>query len=428
MRAHRAVTPAPLRESSARAILFRMKELPDFRTPEFLRAHARSILAFYDGRCLDPAGGFFHFYKDDGTVYDTRTRHLVSSARFVVTHAWAAQRFADDERAATWRAHAAHGLRFIDEAHRDDQGRLAWLLSFDNGRREVLDGTQRCYGYAFVLLAFATALSAGIPEAAAGVAATFEVLERRFWEPAHGLYANEADERWQLAPYRGQNANMHMVEALLAAHAATGEALYLARATTVAESITHRLAEAHGGLVWEHYTSDWAPDTEFHRGERGDVLRPWGIQPGHLAEWAKLLLALERAMPRLDSDNWMQHRARQLFAAAVEHGWDRTHGGLIYTFGPDFAVDDHDKYFWVQAEAIGAAAALAERTVEGGYWDWYDRLWAYAWDHFVDHEHGAWFRQLDVTNHRIDDLKSPAPKTDYHTLGACFEALDALSR
>ena len=56
---------------------------PDFRRPEFLLGHIRQTLSFYDGRCLDPSGGFFHFFKDDGTVYDRRTRHLVSSTRYV---------------------------------------------------------------------------------------------------------------------------------------------------------------------------------------------------------------------------------------------------------------------------------------------------------------------------------------------------------
>ena len=59
----------------------------DFRSPAFLLGHIRHTLAFYDGRCIDPSGGFFHFFKDDGTVYDRRTRHLVSSTRFVFNHA-----------------------------------------------------------------------------------------------------------------------------------------------------------------------------------------------------------------------------------------------------------------------------------------------------------------------------------------------------
>jgi len=67
--------------------------MPDFRSPEFLLGHIRHTLAFYDARCVDASGGFFQFFKDDGTVYDRRTRHLVSSTRFVFNHAMAWRRF-----------------------------------------------------------------------------------------------------------------------------------------------------------------------------------------------------------------------------------------------------------------------------------------------------------------------------------------------
>ena len=56
----------------------------------------------------------------------------------------------------------------------------------------------------------------------------------------------------------------------------------------------------------------------------------------------------------------------------------------------------------------------------------YERIWAYAWQHFVDHEHGAWWRILTPDNRKISDEKSPAGKTDYHTMGACYDVLRAL--
>jgi hypothetical protein len=56
----------------------------------------------------------------------------------------------------------------------------------------------------------------------------------------------------------------------------------------------------------------------------------------------------------------------------------------------------------------------------------YDRIWDYAWQHFVDHEHGAWYRILAPDNAKVTDEKSPAGKTDYHTMGACQDVLAAL--
>jgi len=120
---------------------------------------------------------------------------------------------------------------------------------------------------------------------------------------------------------------------------------------------------------------------------------------------------------------WLLPRAIELFDAAMTHAWDEDHGGLYYGFGPDGTVCDHDKYFWVQAETFATAALLAKRTGNERFWDWYDEIWRYSWAHFVDHKYGAWYRILTCDNRKYSDEKSPAGKTDYHTMGACYEVL-----
>ena len=407
-----------------------MSEPIDFRSPDFLRGHILHTMSFYEGRSMDASGGFFHFFKDDGEVYDRQTRHLVSSTRFIFNYAMAARRFGNVQ----WRAAARHGLRFLRDVHRDPAtGGYAWLLRWNSGRKEVLDASNHCYGLAFVLLAHAHAAMAGITEARAGISETFNLMEDHFWEPAQALYADEADAGWNVSPYRGQNANMHACEALLAAFDATLDRRYLDRAEALADSVTRRLAAHAHGLIWEHYKldprGDWVPDWDYNRHDKSNIFRPWGYQPGHLTEWAKLLLILERSR----ASHWLLPRARELFSAATDHAWDHKHEGLFYGFAGDekhrgrFVVCDSDKYFWVQAESLAAAALLAQRTQEGGYWDWYDRLWEYSWQHFVDHRHGAWYRVLTHDNRKYSDEKSPAGKTDYHTMGACYEVLEALA-
>jgi mannose/cellobiose epimerase-like protein (N-acyl-D-glucosamine 2-epimerase family) len=396
-----------------------LRSRPDLRRPEALLAHMRHTLAFYAPRATDPSGGCFHFFKDDGTVYDRRTRHLVSSTRFVFNHALAWRWFGAP------REEVAHALAFVRGAHAQPQGGYAWLLDWHDGRASVLDGTQHCYGLAFVLLAHAHAAEAGVPGAREGLGETFALMEQRFWLPDDGLYADEATPDWRLLPYRGQNANMHACEAMLAAHAATGEQRYLDRALQLADAITRRQAAMAGGLVWEHYRADWTPDWDYNRHDKTNIFRPWGFQTGHLTEWAKLLLQLERRIGAA-APPWLFDTAKHLFDAAMAHGWDGNHGGLAYGFAPDGQVCDGDKYFWVQAESLAAAAWLAVRSGDEHYWQWYDRLWAYAWAHFVDHAHGAWYRILSPSNDKVTDEKSPAGKTDYHTMGACQDVLAAL--
>jgi mannose/cellobiose epimerase-like protein (N-acyl-D-glucosamine 2-epimerase family) len=400
---------------------------PDFRSRSFLLEHAAAIMRFYHPRCMDttPRGGMYHFFKDDGRVYDESTRHLVSSTRFVVTYAWA---YMSDGTAAYLDA-VRHGLHFLRQAHRDPStGGYAWQLQLDDRSRD--DKQNYAYGLAFVLLAYATAVKAGVAEALPWLAETWDVLETRFFDSRHGLYADEATPDWGTTlPYRGQNANMHACEAMLAAYEATREARYLDRATGIAHAVCVRQAAlVEGGLVWEHYGPDWAPDYEYNRDKPSDLFKPWGHQPGHLVEWAKLLLVLRRHSP---DAKWLLPTARRLFDAAWQFGWDTAGGGgFVYSFAPGpgpCAPIVTDKYYWVHAEALAAAAMLAVASGEAGYWAQYDQVWAWAWAHLVDHEHGAWFRILDRAGHKYSDNKCPGGgKNDYHTLGACFDVLAVL--
>ena len=393
--------------------------LPDFRSPAFLRQHVSWIMDFYASRASDPSGGMYHFFLDDGTVYDQRTRHLVNATRFVITHAML-YKLTGEPR---YQAGVRHAVEFLRKAFFDPaSGGYAWLIDWHEGKATVLDATRHCYGMAFVMLAYAHALKSGIAEAERWLAETFETAERRFWQADCGLYADEATPAWVLSPYRGQNANMHACEAMISAYSATKERGYIERAETLAQNITVRQAALANDLIWEHYHQDWSVDWEYNLHDKTNIFRPWGYQPGHLTEWAKLLLQLDRHAPA----PLHLPRAEALFKAGVTRAWDVRQGGLHYGLAPDGSICDADKYHWVQAESLAAAALLAIRTGQQEYWAWYERIWAYCWECFVDHQYGAWFRILDPANLNHTREKSPAGKVDYHDIGACFDVLRAL--
>ena len=189
-----------------------MDQFPDFLSPDFLTSHMREIMAFYHPRCLNTEdGGYYNEYRDDGFILDRKTQHIVSTTRFIFNYATAAVIFDRPDYAEA----AAHGIRYLDEVHRDpEHGGYFWVM---NGR-EVADATKHCYGHAFVLLAYAAAMKAGIPGMGGKLAETWDLLETRFWEPEAQMYKDEISRDWQtVSPYRGQNANMHMTEAMLTA-------------------------------------------------------------------------------------------------------------------------------------------------------------------------------------------------------------------
>lgn len=390
--------------------------MPDFRAPEFLTQHMRQIIDFYHPRCLNEAiGGYFNAYRDDGFITDRSTQHLVSTTRFIFNFALASILFDDP----ALKEAAAHGVRFLEEAHHDPEfDGYYWVLDGHTPRQDA----KQCYGHAFVLLAYATAAKAGIEGARERIGTTWDLLERRFWLPGEGMYAEEFTRDWTpLSTYRGQNCNMHMTEAMLAAFEATGESRYLDRAETLAERICVDLAAQAGDLVWEHYTADWTADWDYNKDDPKNLFRPYGYLPGHMTEWTKLLLILERYRPQ----PWMLPRARLLYETALGRSADLEYGGLHYSFGPDGRLHDLDKYHWVHCETVAAAACLAVRTGEDRFWQDYDRLWGFSWRTLIDRDRGGWYPITAPDGRRGDDLKSGPAKTDYHPFGACFEILRA---
>lgn len=386
-------------------------QYPRFDSHRMLADHVDHTLHFYERSAFDPQGGFFHYFLDDGTVYNRTHRHLVSATRMVFN--WAMAHW--HTRRTPYRDWARHALAHLD-AYRLPSGLHAWTLEAG----QIEDASAMAYGQAFVLLARAHAHRVGLCSAE-DVARDFDRMNDTFWHASDRAYADEVTPAGELITYRGQNANMHMCEACLAAHAFTGQARYLERATELIERFAFELAGQGGGLVWEHFRQDWSLDWDYNRDNPGNIFKPWGFQTGHQTEWAKLLMTAWALRP---DRRWLD-RAAELQMAAYQHGWDTQHGGLVYGFDPEYRHCDTDKYFWVQAESFASAWRLWRATGEAVFLQQYRDTWAWSWRHLVDHHHGAWFRIVAADGRKLENTKSPAGKTDYHTMGACWDVMAA---
>lgn len=391
-----------------------MKPVHPFFSRDFLTSHIQDILQFYEGRVKDSAGGFLQSFHIDGTAFNTGFKQLVSSSRMVINFMLAGKLLGRQDLLDLGR----HGLEYLENVHWRPEAE-AYAFTIRDGEPE--DMTQQAYGLAFVLAAHAAALTAGVAKDDAAIQRVYDLLERRFWLADKCAYADTISADGALSDYRGQNSNMHMCEAMIAAYEATKDVKFLQRAEALAETFTRKLAGLGGGYVWEHYTPDFAIDWDYNKDDPKNLYRPWGFQPGHQIEWTKNLLNIHRHAP----SEWMLQRARELFDGSYEICWDREHGGLVYGFGPDQKWCDDDKYFWVQGESIAAAALLHQATNDDKYREQYNALWRYSWDNFVDHKFGGWYGlKLTRDNMKYDNIKAFAGgKCDYHTLVSCVEAL-----
>lgn len=380
----------------------------------FLIRDAHRALDFFDASLREGVG--FHTLDHAGRPLPSTVQELHTTTRLV--HSYALAQLAGRPDAA---GIIDRGMDYLWRRHRDPRhGGYVWSLEGDG----VADGTKLAYGHVFVLLAASGAKLAGHPDADRLLSDISEVLDRHYWDEAAGLLRDEFTRDWQVfSTYRGMNANMHGVEALLAAHEATGEGEYLSRARRILDFFIGGQAVAQDWRIPEHYDADWRPDPAY---AGNPMFRPAGTTPGHSFEMARLHLQCwdQSGRPATNAPA----EARHLVETALEDAWDTARGGLAYTLRFDGSVDNPARYWWPVTEALGALAALIKLDGRPEDEAWYRRLWRFADRHFVDHTAGGWFPEIGPDDR--PSMTQFAGKPDiYHALQAdLFPLVPGLSR
>ena len=376
---------------------------------QWLLAEANKLFDFFQNRAFNPKGGFFDLDAAGQPLSpENPVRGIHSTARMV--HCFAIGSLLGRPGSD---AIVDHGIQYLWNNHRDAQrGGYFWAVD-DNGPSD--NGRKQAYGHAFALLAASSAKLTGHPLADKLLADVTEVIETKFWEARHGAIAEEFNADWTpISPYHGQNSNMHMTEALMAAFEATGERGYLDKADSIADLIIRRRAGENGFRVAEHFDADWTLD----KGYLGDqMFRPPGTTPGHWLEWSRLILQLWVLGGK--RHDWMPGAAEQLFAQAIALGWDKAQGGFFYNLDWNDQPDMRYKLWWPASEGAAAAAFLIEHRPSAFHETWYRNIWDVVARHFLDETHGGWHEQL--SEDMLPSYSLFKGKGDiYHALQACL--------
>jgi sulfoquinovose isomerase len=348
----------------------------------------RSLLEFARAARNDPVG--FTWLDEDGRPDPDRGVHTWISTRMTFAFALGSRLGVDGAGDL-----AAHGVRSLLGPQQDAEHGGWFECVAADGSGPVAPG-KAAYAHAFVALAAATAAGCGIPGGTDLLGRAVEVLEARFLR--EGRVVEQYDRAFaDPEPYRGANASMHMVEALLAVGDVLQDSRWHRTALGIAEHLVHEVARERGYLLPEHFDEDWRPLPDYHHDRPADPFRPYGVTPGHLLEWSRLLLQLEAGLP--DPPGWLLEDALGLFATGVRLGWAVDGApGFVYTVDWDGRPVVRTRMHWVVAEAISAAGAFHRRTGDAEYAGWSETWWAYVREHVVDAEHGSWHHELDARN------------------------------
>mgnify|MGYP003369955035 FL=1 len=118
------------------------------------------------------------------------------------------------------------------------------------------------------------------------------------------------------------------------------------------------------------------------------------VNPGHDIEGVWFLL--EHA--RRTGDKELVQKAAQIFDWAIEAGWDKEYGGLLYftdCLGKPPEAYEHDmKLWWPHNEIMIASMMLYRDTGDEKYLDWFYKTVDYCKEHFSDPEYGEWYGYL----------------------------------
>jgi sulfoquinovose isomerase len=339
------------------------------------------------GRASVLASGGFGWLSSTGEVEADRPVELWITCR--MTHVYALGHLLGKPDCA---ALVDHGVAALRGRFHDAANGGWWPQVDDQGptKRE-----KTAYEHAFVVLAAASATAADRPGARELLDEALTVLLDHFWDESFGMVVEQWDETWTtLDGYRGVNANMHTVEALLSAADVLDDSSLRERALRITTRVIHTLARSHQWRIPEHFDASWTPQLEYNADQPAHPFRPFGATIGHWLEWARLALHLRAALGAA-APGWLLDDAVSLFDAAVREGWavDGT-DGFVYTVDWVGRPVVRERMHWVVAEATATASALHQVTGDPSYAAWESTWWQHIDDHFRDPVHGSWHHEL----------------------------------
>lgn len=342
-------------------------------------------------------GGFAELLSQDGR-YVTAQRRARVQARQIHVYAEAGR----NGWRGPWLTMVQRALERLETDYLRDDGLMRTLLDEDG---QPLDETAMVYDQAFLMLARASALGAGVEgDHEKAALAVRQALLRQ--APERGGLIEKGDHPYQ------SNAHMHLLEACLAWESAGEDEGWAQLADRVVALTLEKFIDAEGGFLREFFDADWAPAA----GEDGRV-----VEPGHQFEWAWLLARYGRAR----GDETALAAARRLYAFG-RRGVAVQRQVAVDALNDDGSIRNTRARLWPQTEWMKASLILAELSDDGERTAFLDdaaaaqrALWGYLTSD------GLWRDKLLENGAFIDE---PAPASSFYHILSAYLQLQATAK
>ena len=290
----------------------------------FVKAIRENLLEF--GRKFPSPGGSSYYLGDDGTPWTERNRETWITSR--MAHVYSIGAMLGYDGCGELADAALKGL--MGELH--DKAHGGWYAGLTEDGEIV--PSKQCYAHAFVILAASSGMLAGRDGAKELLDDALALFDKRFWNEEEGLTCDTWNTEFTvLDDYRGLNANMHTVEAFLAAADALDDEKYRVRAGRIIDHVIGWASENEWRIP-EHFTKEWKADLDCNKDHPADQFKPYGATPGHGIEWSRLITQWALSTYREDEEKRAPYlqAAESLYARAISDAWDADGApGIVYT-------------------------------------------------------------------------------------------------
>lgn len=390
------------------------------QTIEMLRTETtenlkENLLPFWMKHVMDPAGGFYGVVMNDGKAIEKAPKGAVLNARILWTFSRAYRQYGLEiykqiaDRAAGYFMHY-----FIDPTY----GGVFWQLDYEGYPK---DATKQTYACAFGIYGLAEHFRAtGDHRSLEAALKLYNILEEKVHDKARLGYIESFQRDYSKAPLKGvdgqanatktMNTHIHILEAYTTLYQVWPD-----------EGLKNNLKELLGILQTKLYSSrsnhlilfcddNWNPIGEID-------------SYGHDIETSWLMSEAAAVVGDPVLRKQVDEQAVKMARTALKEGLNAD-GAMLY----EKTAKGMDKRmsWWPQCETIIGCVNAWQLTGDPSFLEAALRTWTYVKAHFIDHQHGGWFKDLTEDGQPLNYPKVSDWNCPYHNSRLAFELAERL--
>ena len=393
-------------------------------------------------------GGYYSDVTFDFQLGEKHNKMIVTQARHIWTNATAADN--NPIKQKEYLSNAYHGFKFLRDYMWDGINGGFHNLVTKSGEPIIRPGEAKtAYGNSFAIYGLATYYKASKNIEALDLAKkTFLWLEEHSHDSIYKGYYQSMNlngtpiVRTMDFPstsdvgYKDQNSSIHLLEAFTSLYEVWPNEILQTRVKELLVLIRDTIT-SEDNYMNLFFEKDWTP-ISFKDMARDTIQKHYyldHISFGHDVETAYLMLEASHALDNWQFDKTLK-KGKKMVDHSIKNGWDEKLGGFYdggYYFNniDSLRIVNHDKNWWSQAEGLNSLLLMDSYfpTDPLNYRAYFDQLWSYSKEYFIDAENGGWYEWgQDGRPETKNDLKGHIWKGAYHDYRALVNCKKMLEK